>query len=91
MALRAIKYERIIFETGGTRIVQLGKNCGRNTCTTLPDTMEEVRNGIKKYLRNNLKERKTHTAGSGDLYILENKCELKYYQDGKLVKHLRDE
>ena len=84
MATKATKYQRIVFEPGGVRIVPIGLN-GRVTCTTLPDSLEEVREILSKL--NGLGE--VYGIGRGDDYIMKNPCELKYYLDGKLVRHLK--
>lgn len=83
MAQRAVRYQRIIFEKGGIRIVPVGPN-GRITCTTLPDSLAECREMIKK-----LKDEPPFERGKGDDYILNNECEVKYYLNGKLVLHLK--
>lgn len=83
MALRATKYQRIVFEPGGIRIVPIGAN-GRVTCTTLPDTLAELREMASK-----LKAEPPFEVGAGDRYILENDCEVKYYLNKKLVLHLK--
>lgn len=85
MAKKAIRYERIIFQPGGVRIVQIGKS-GRQSCTTLPDSLQEARDLIRLGPNSS---GESFNRGPGDDFILNNPCELKYYLDGKLVAHLK--
>lgn len=85
MATKAKRYQRIIFLPGGVVIVQIGIN-GRVTCTTLPDSMEEIREAARQFKPGAA----SFERGRGDEYILNNKCEVKYYLNGKLVRHLKD-
>lgn len=84
---RATRYERIIFQPGGTKIAPIGKT-GKTTCTNLPDTMQEVVDHIQR--NTHLKPGQPFVRGTGDQYILDNPgCELKYYLDGKQVRHIK--
>ena len=76
---------RIIFKPGGSVVVPIGK-AGRQSCTTLPDSLQEARSLIGN-LHDNSDE--PFSRGRGDEYILNNPCELKYYFNGKLVAHLK--
>lgn len=82
---RATKFERIIFYPGGQKIVDIGKN-GRQTCTLVPDTLAQARSLIKTWP---LRPGFSHSRGPGDDFILNNDCEVKYYENGKLIAHLK--
>lgn len=85
MANKATRYERIIFYPGGVKVVNIGKT-GRQSCTTLPESLQECRDLIKAGPNSS---GDTFNRGPGDVFILNNRCELKYYLDNRLVAHLK--
>ena len=87
MAEKAVRYVRIIFLPGGVKVVDIG-NGSKQSCTTLPDSLQEARELIKEWKVSSSKG-ETHQRGAGNEFILNNDCELKYYLNKKLVAHLK--
>lgn len=86
--VRPTKYVRIVYQPGGTHVVNIGKT-GRVTCTNLPDSLQELRDNIMKNTRPTVGE--PFSRGNGDDYILHDPCEVKYYCSAtkKLLRHLK--
>lgn len=81
--MKAVRYMREIRDYAGVKIIPVGKNY-RQSCTTLPDSVDELREQAKQFAGTDEFKR-----GSGMDYILNNPCTLVYYQDGKQILRLQ--
>ena len=85
MAIKAPRYLREIYYAGTNKVVPIGRK-GQQSCTTLPESVQDTRDQIKLGPNSGGEQ---FARGAGDEFILNNPCELKYYLNGKLIKHLK--
>jgi len=87
MAKKAPRYLREIYHAGTYKIVPIGKrNVWQQSCTTLPDSLDEARELIRNGPNS---DGDSFKRGPGDDFILNNPVELKYYHNGVKVAHLK--